>query len=133
MKKGVGLKKKNLEIDVTEHAVDSITDSIYLDCNGLESSFDYSTNSESVENYSQRILDTNKGYIRKVPIEEEVIFSKLAQKLKTSLNSDIQINSEDFIITEFKEIFIPIYEIKCYNSKGKAAVARIDAITGKFI
>ena len=123
----------NLEIDVTEHAVDSITDSMYLDCNGLESSFDYSINSESVENYSQRILDANKDHIRKVPIEEEVIFSKLAQKLKTSLNSDIQINSEDFIITEFKEMFVPIYEIKCYDSKGKAAVARIDALTGRFI
>jgi hypothetical protein len=133
MKKGVGLKKKNLEIDVTEHAVSSITDSFYLDSNGLEATFDYSTNSESVENFSQRILDTNKDHIRKVPIEEDVIFSKLAQKLKTNLNSDIQINSEDFIITEFKEIFIPIYEIKCYDTKNKAAVARIDALTGKLI
>jgi hypothetical protein len=133
MKEGVGLKKKNLEIDVTEHAVSSITDSFYLDCNGLETTFDYSTNSESIENFSQRILDTNKDHIRKVPIEEDVIFSKLAQKLKTNLNSDIQINSEDFIITEFKEIFIPIYEIKCYDTKNKAAVARIDALTGKLI
>jgi hypothetical protein len=104
-----------------------------LDCNGLETTFDYSTNSESVENFSQRILDTNKDHIRKVPIEEDVIFSKLAQKLKTNLNSDIQINSENFIITEFKEIFIPIYEIKCYDTKNKAAVARIDALTGKLI
>jgi hypothetical protein len=133
MKEGVGLKKKNLEIDVTEHAVSSITDSFYLDSNGLETTFDYSTNSESIENFSQRILDTNKDHIRKVPIEEDVIFSKLAQKLKTNLNSDIQINSENFIITEFKEIFIPIYEIKCYDTKNKAAVARIDALTGKLI
>lgn len=133
MKEGVGLKKRNLEINVTEHAVDSIVDSMYFDCNGLESSFEYNINSESVENYSQKILDTNKGHIRNVPIEEEIIFSKLVQKLKTSLSSDIQINSEDFVITEFKEIFIPVYEIKCYDSKDKAAVARIDALTGKFL
>lgn len=133
MKEGVGLKKKNLEIHVTEHAVDTIADSMYFDCNGLESTFDYNTNSESIENYSQRVLDANKDHIRKVPVEEDVIFSKLAQKLKKNLNSDIQINSEDFIITEFKEIFIPIYEIKCYDTKGKTAVARIDALTGKFL
>lgn len=133
MKAGVGLKKKDLEINATEHAVDTITDLMYFDCNGLESAFDYNIDSESVENYSQRIIDANKDHIRKVPIEEDVIFSKLAQKLKKNLNSDIQINSEDFIITEFKEIFIPIYEIKCYDTKDKAVVARIDALTGKFL
>jgi hypothetical protein len=132
MKEGVGLKKKDLKIDVMEHVVDSITDSMNFDCNGLESSFDYNINSDSVENYSQRILDANKDHIRKVPIDEEVIFSKLAQKLKNNFNGDIQINSEDFVITEFKEIFLPIYEIKCYDSKNKPAIARIDALTGKF-
>lgn len=132
MKEGVGLTKKDLEINVTEHAVDEISDSMYVDCNGLDYSFGYSTNSESVENYSQRILDANKDHIRKVPITDDALFAKLSQKLKKNLNSDIKINSEDFVIVEFQEIFIPIYEIKCYDSKNKAAVARIDALTGKF-
>ena len=132
MKEGVGLTKKNLKIDVIEHAIDEISDSMYVDCNGLEYSFDYSVNSESVENYSQRTLDANKDHIRKVPITDDALFIKLAEKLKKNLNSDIKINSEDFVIVEFKEIFIPIYEIMCYDSKNKAAVARIDALTGKF-
>lgn len=132
MKEGVGLTKNDLEINVTEHAIDEISDTMYIDCNGLEYSFGYSMDSDSVENYSQRVLDANKGHIRKVPITEDAIFAKLAQKLKEKLNSDIKINSEDFVIVEFQEIFIPIYEIKCYDSKNKAAVARIDALTGKF-
>lgn len=132
MKEGVGLTKKNLKINVTEHAVNEISDSMYVDCNGLEYSFDYSINSESVENYSKRILDANKDHIRKVPITDDALFTKLEEKLKKNLNADIKINSEDFVIVEFKEIYIPIYEIRCYNSKNKSAVARIDALTGKF-
>lgn len=34
------------------------------------------------------------------------------------------------VITEFREIFVPIYEGKCYSHKEKVAVARVDAITG---
>ena len=119
MKEGVGLTKKNLEINVTEHAVNEISDSMYV-------------NSESVENYSKRILDANKDHIRKVPITDDGLFTKLEEKLKKNLNTDIKIHSEDFVIVEFKEIYIPIYEIRCYNSKNKTAVARIDALTGKF-
>ncbi len=132
MKEGVGLTKKDLKINVIEHAVDGVDDSLYFDSNGLESTFDYAINSDSIENYSQKILDANKGHIRNVPLEEKMIFSKLAQNLKKNLDSNIQINSEDFTITEFKEIFVPIYEIKCHDTKGKSAVARIDALTGKF-
>ena len=132
MKEGVGLTKKDLEINATEHAVNEFSNSMHVDCNGLEYSFGYNMNAESIENYSQKILDANKGHIRKVPITDDALFAKLLQKLKKNLNSDIEINSEDFVIEEFQEIFIPIYEIKCYDSKNKAAVGRIDALTGKF-
>jgi len=133
VKQGVGITKQDLEIKVTENAVKNVTDSLYLDNNGLETTFSYSTNSDSVENYAQQILDINKDYIRRIEITDNTICSKLAQKLKDSLALDIKINHEEYIVTEFREIFVPIYETKCYDKKEKVAIARVDAITGKFL
>ena len=55
------------------------------------------------------------------------------KKLKDSLTLDIKINHEEFLVTEFREMFVPVYEAKCYDKKEKVAIARIDAITGKFL
>jgi len=133
MKHGVGITKQDLVINVTENAVRNIDDFLYLDNNGLETDFSYSTNSDAVENYAQRTLDVNKEHIRRIEITDDAIFSKLAQKLKDSLRLDIKINHEEFVVTEFREIFVPIYEAKCYDNKEKVAIARIDAIIGKFL
>lgn len=133
MKHGVGITKQDLVINVTENAVRNIADFLYLDNNGLETDFSYSTNSDAVENYAQRTLDVNKEHIRRIEITDDAIFSKLAQKLKDSLTLDIKINHEEFVVTEFREIFVPIYEAKCYDNKEKVAIARIDAIIGKFL
>lgn len=133
MKRGVGKTKQNLEIMATENAIKSMTDFLYLDNNGLETTFSYSTNSDEVENYVQKTLDVNKEYIRRIEITDDAIYSKLAKKLKDSLTLDTEINHEEYIVTEFSEMFVPIYETKCYDRKQKVAIARIDAITGKFL
>ena len=133
MKHGVGITKQDLEIKVTENAVKSISDSLYLDNNGLETTFSYNTNSDAVENYAQRTLDVNKDHIRKIELTDDVIFSKLSQKLKDGMSLDVKIKHEEFVVTEFHEIFVPIYEAKCYDKKQKITIARVDAITGKFL
>ena len=133
MKQGVGMKKQDLEINVTEKAVKNSEDSLYLDNHGLETDFPYSINSDSIENYAQRVLDVNKEHIRKNEISDEEMFSKLGQKFKESILPDIKINQEDFVITEFLEIFVPIYETACYDKKKRVAIARIDAVTGTFL
>lgn len=133
MKQGVGITKQDLKITATENAIKSMTDSMYLDNNGLETSFSYSTNSDAIENYAQKVLDLNKGHVRRNKMTDDDIFSKLSQKLKDSLKHDLKINHEEFNVTEFREIFVPIYETKCYDNKNRVVVARIDAITGKLI
>jgi len=133
MKHGVGITKQDLVINVTENAVKNIADFLYLDNNGLETDFSYSINSDAVENYAQRTLDINKEHIRKIEITDDVIFEKLVEKLKDKLTLDIKINHEEYVITEFREIFVPIYETKCYDNKEKVAVARVDAVTGKLL
>jgi len=133
MKQGVGITKQNLELNVVENAVKSMTDSMYFDHNGLDATFSYSTNSDAVENYAQKILDVNKEHIRRIKMTDDEIFSKLFCKLKESLKHDLKINHEEYIVTEFREIFVPIYETKCYDKKSKVAIARIDAVTGKII
>lgn len=133
MKRRTGKTKQDLEINATENAVKSVTDSLYLDNNGLETIFSHSTNSDAVENYVQRTLDANKGYVRRIKITDDTIFSKLGEKLKDDLTLDIEINHEEYIVTEFCEIFVPVYETKCYDKKQKVVIVRIDATTGKFI
>ncbi len=133
MKLGVGMTKQDLEIGVTEKAVKNSTDSLYLDNHGLETTFPYSINSDSIENYAQRVLDVNKEHIRKNKVEDRKVFSRLGRKFKDSIPSDIEINQENFTITEFLEIFVPIYETECYDKKKKVAIARIDAVTGTFL
>ena len=133
MKHGVGITKQDLMINVTENAVKNIVDFLYLDDNGLETDLSYSTNSDAIENYAQRTLDINKEHIRKIEITDDAVFEKLAERLKGNLALDIEINHEEYVVTEFREIFVPVYEAKCHDDKGKAAVARVDAITGKFL
>jgi len=133
MKQGVGITKQDLKLDVVENAVKSMTDSMYFDHNGLEATFAYSTNSDAVENYAQRALDVNKEHVRKTKMTDDEIISKLFHKLKESLKHDLIINHEEYVVTEFREIFVPIYETKCYDEKNKIVVARVDAITGKII
>jgi len=133
MKQGVGIKKHDLELNVVENALKSMTDSMYFDHNGLETTFAYSTHSDAVENYVQRVLDVNKDHIRRTEMTDDDIFSKLSQKLKESLKHDLKINREEYVVTEFREILVPIYETKCYDKKNKVVIARIDAVTGKII
>lgn len=133
VKQGVGIKKQDLELNVVENALKSMTDSMYFDYNGLETTFAYSTHSDAVENYVQRVLDVNKDYTRRTKMSDDEIFSKLCNKLKGSLRHDLKINHEEFVIAEFREILVPIYETKCYDEKSKVVIARIDAVTGKII
>ena len=133
MKQGVGITKQDLKLNVVENAVKSMTDSMYFDHNGLESTFAYSTNSDAVENYAQRVLDVNKEHVRRIKMTDDEFFSKLSHKLKESLKHDLKINHEEYVVTEFREIFVPIYETKCYDKKNRVAIARIDAVTGKII
>jgi len=130
MKQGVGMTKQNLEIKAIENAVKSMTDSLYLDSYGLETKFPYSINSDAIENYAQKSLDVNKEYTRRAEITDDDVFAKLAKKFKDTMISEIEINREEYNITEFCEIFVPIYETKCYDKKDKVAIARVDAITG---
>ncbi|MCH9658255.1 hypothetical protein K0U27_06105 [archaeon] len=133
MKQGVGITKQDLELNVTENAVKSMTHSMYFDHNGLDTTFTYSTDSDAVENYAQKVLDINKEHIRKIKMTDNEIFSTLFHKLKESLKHDLKINREEYVVTKFREIFVPIYETKCYDKKSKVAIARIDAVTGKII
>jgi hypothetical protein len=133
MKQGVGMTKQDLEIGVTEKAVKNATDSLYLDNHGLETTFPYSINSDIIENFAQRILDVNKEHIRKNNVKDSEVFSMLGQKFRDDTSSNIEINQEDFTITEFLEIFVPVYETECYDKKKKVAIARIDAVTGTFL
>ena len=133
MKQGVGITKQDLELNVVENAVKNMVNSMYFDHNGLETTFAYSIDSDTIENYAQRVLDVNQEHTRRTKMTDDEIFSKLFHKLNESLNHDLKINHDEYVVTEFREIFVPIYETKCYDKKNKVVIARIDAVSGKII
>ena len=133
MKKGVGVHKQDLIIEGDEHAVRTIDDSLYIDNHGQETKFTHKINSKTVETYPKRILEIHKDFIKKVELSEETIIQKLAQKLMSYLDFDIKLNSQEFTISEYSEIYIPVYEARAHDTKKRAAVIRVDAVTGKVL
>ena len=131
MKQGMGMTKQDLKIQATENAVSQIEDSMYVDSNNLETEFGYSMNSDSIENYAQKILELNKEYVRRINVSEGEIFERFEKKLKSQQSSDIEIIHDEYVISEYSEIFIPIYEVRCFDQNEKTVIVRIDALTGK--
>ena len=62
-----------------------------------------------------------------------MLFSMLASKLKEKLGPDIEINSQEFFIDKFHEIYVPVFESRCHDKKEKVSIIRVNAVTGKMI
>lgn len=133
MKKGVGVHKQDLVIEGDEHVVRTIEDSLYIDNYGQETKFTHKISHDSVETYPKRILDVHKDFLKKVELTEEAIIQKLAQKLVAYLDFDIRLNSQKFTVDEYHEIYLPVYEARAHDMKKRAAIIRVDGVTGKVL
>lgn len=133
MKEGVGVHKQDLVLPSQERVVETISDSMYLDCYGKVTNFQHHIDSKIVENYPKKILDIHEGNIRKIELTEDAIIQKLAQKIRTPLDIDIEVISQDFVVDEYTEIYLPIYEARAFDIKNREAVIRLDAVTGNIL
>lgn len=133
VKEGIQFKH-DITLHGEEHIVKEITKRLYFDNHGNKIlKFPYKLDSKYLENNPQRILDIHKDYIKKIDLTEKELLEKIFQEINEGLESDIKINSQNFVIQEYFEIFIPIYEARVFDSKKRESIIRVDGITGKVL
>ena len=129
-----GSKRKNkIDLKLDEHVFIDRNDQMTLDRSGKPTTYSFKSDQENIENYPQRILKENQPNIQKLEITHDTAIQKLESRLKQSLDTDIRDLTDEFILQEISEVYIPIFEARLTGPKQKAGVLRIDAARKKIL
>ena len=130
----VGKRGKNkIELKFEEHVFVSKEDVIRFNHHGQEIELEYKTDSDSVENYPQRILSKNKANLRESEITFDDVLSALKDRLKEPVEEDVRDVNEEFVLDEIMKVYVPVFEARLVGPKKKVRVLRFDAVTKKII
>lgn len=134
MKEGVGMRKKQVDLEMEEHVFRKISGTIIFDSHGIEQKeFQYNYDSKLVESSPIRVLEERKESVKHMEISDKKAALALYEKLKNSLEGEIRINNEDFTIEKIDLVYLPIFEARLIDSKNKIEIMRIDGITKKIL
>ena len=130
----VGKRGKNkIDLKLEEHVFVEEEDELVFDHHGREIKFPFKINSKTVENYPKRLLDENEPNVKRPEITYDAGIERLQSELKKPLESDVRDLSEEFILREISEVYIPIYEARLIGPKKKVGIIRIDAVRKKIL
>ena len=130
----VGKRGKNkIDLKLEEHVFVEEEDELVFDHHGREIKFPFKINSKTVENYPKRLLDENEPNVKRPEITYDAAIDKLQSELKKPLESDVRDLSEEFILREISEVYVPIYEARLIGPKKKVGIIRIDAVRKKIL
>ncbi|MDE1862699.1 MAG: hypothetical protein KGI33_07295 [Thaumarchaeota archaeon] len=129
VKEGVGMDRSEVEIELEEHVVAKTSDKVVLDRHGGDAKFDYETGRDSVEGYPDQVLEKNRGNVEPLEVPVGAAVKRLEAGLK--VYHDVRMVSEKFTIEEVSEAYVPYFEGRVEGPDNRAAVIRIDAVTGK--
>lgn len=128
----VGKRGKNkIDLKVEEHVFVEEEDELTFDHHGNEIKFPFKVNSKTIENYPKRLLEKNQPNIKKPELTIESALTKLQSQLKKPLESDVRDISEEFVLREITELYVPIFEARLIGPKKKVGIIRIDAVRKK--
>ena len=116
-----------------EHVFVEEEDEIAFDHHGREIKFPFKVNSKTVENYPKRILQKNEPNVKKPEITVDSALGKLQSQLKKPLETDVRELSEEFVLREITELYVPIFEARVIGPKKKVGIIRIDAVRKKIL
>lgn len=135
LQKTLAKKSKNkVDIELEEHVFIKNKDVMYFDHNGHKTEFDYKIDSKSIENYPSKILNKNKANVKKLKLTYEKAQDKLMTKLKEFVEKEqVRDITEEFVVDEISEIYIPIFEARLVGPRKKAGIIRIDAVRNKIL
>jgi len=130
----VGKRGKNkIDLKLEEHVFVEEEDELTFDHHGREIKFPFKINSKTIENYPKRLLEKNKPNIKKPEITNDAAILKLQSQLKKPLETDVRNLSEEFVLREITELYVPIFEARLIGPKKKVGIIRIDAVRKKIL
>ena len=130
----VGKRGKNkIDMKLEEHVFVEEEDELAFDHHGREIKFPFKVNSKTVENYPKRLLQKNEPNVKKPEMTYDAALEKLQTQLKKPLESDTRELSEEFVLREITEVYVPIFEARLIGPKKKVGIIRIDAVRKKIL
>ena len=130
----VGKRGKNkIDLKVEEHVFVEEENELAFDHHGNEIKFPFKVNSKTIENYPKRLLDKNKSNIKKPELTIDAALEKLQSQLKKPLETEVRDISEEFVLREITELYVPIFEARLIGPKKKVGLIRIDAVRKKIL
>ena len=125
--------KNKIEMKLEEHVFVEEEDMLTFDHHGMEIKFPFKINSKTIENYPKRLLEENKQNVKKPELTYDAALDKLQSQLKKPLETDVRGLSEEFVLREITELYVPIFEARLIGPKKKVGIIRIDAVRKKIL
>ncbi len=125
--------KNKIDLKLEEHVFIEEEDELTFDLHGHEIKFPFKINSKTIENYPKRILEQNQQNVKKPEITYDTAIEKLQLQLKKPAETDIRDLTDEFVLREITEVYIPIFEARLIGPKKKVELLRIDAVRKKVL
>jgi len=125
--------KNKIDLKLEEHIFIEEEDELAFDHHGHEIKFQFKINSKTIENYPKRILEKNQQNIKKPEITIDAAIEKLQSQLKKPVETDVRDLSDEFVLREITEVYVPIFEARLIGPKKKVGIIRIDAVRKKIL
>ena len=130
----VGKRGKNkIDLKLEEHVFVEEEDELTFDHHGRNVKFPFKINSKTIENYPKRLLEKNNANVKKPEMTYDAAIDKLKSQLKKPLESDVRDLSEEFVLREISEVYVPIFEARLIGPKKKVGIIRIDSVRKKIL
>ncbi|KAF6247328.1 hypothetical protein C6990_02310 [Nitrosopumilus sp. b3] len=130
----VGKKGKNkVDLSLEEHVFVEEEDELTFDHYGLEVELPFKIDSKTIENYPKKILEDNTFTIKKPEFTYDSAIEKLQIHLKKPMDPDVRDLSDEFVLHDITEVYIPIFEARLSDPKKRVEIIRIDAVRKKVL
>ena len=130
----VGRRGKNkIDLKLEEHVFVEEEDELTFDHHGRNIESPFKINSKTIENYPKRLLQQNESNIKKPELTIDAAIEKLQSHLKKPLETDVRDITEEFILREITELYVPVFEARLIGPKKKVGIIRIDAVRKKIL
>jgi len=125
--------KNKIEMKLEEHVFVEEEDTLTFDHHGQEIKLPFKINAKTVENYPKRLLEKNQPNVKKPELTYDAALDKLQSQLKKPLETDVRNLSEEFVLREITELYVPVFEARLIGPKKKVGIIRIDAVRKKVL
>lgn len=129
----VARSKNKVDLQLEEHVFIEEENELVFDHHGTETKFPYKINSKTIENYPQRLLEENLSNVKKPETTHDAAVEKLKAFLKKPMDPDVRKLTEEFVLKEIAEVYVPVFEARLIGPNKKIGLLRIDAVRNKIL